>query len=159
MLKALKELDDTIFDRLAPGVDKKYLLLVSGLLWSVAGLFLDRLAFGWLLNGDYAHKILYLLAGFLIGAAIHLFGFSNVAQKNIDRIVGKDKEKVCIFGFQKLSGYFIIVFMMSLGLFMRNTEFIPKNFLSIVYLGIGTGLFLSSLKYYLAFIKCSREKC
>jgi len=159
LFKSLKRLDDTIFDKLAPGVDKKYLLLISGVLWSGVGLFLDRLAFGWLLNGDYSYKILYLLTGFLLGAAIHQFGFSKVASKNINRIIGKDKSKVCIFGFQKLSGYLIIIFMMSLGLFMRNTEFIPKNLLSILYLGIGTGLFLSSIKYYIAFIGCIRHKC
>lgn len=138
-------------------VDVRYLFLISGLLWSGAGLFLNRLAFGWLINGDYANKTLYFLAGIILAIAIHSFGFSRVANKNIARIESKGDRDTSIFAFQKFSGYLIIIFMMSLGLFMRNAQFIPKNLLAILYIGIGTGLILSSLKYYFRFIKSFKK--
>lgn len=153
MRSFFKKIDEQAFESHILAVDIRYLFLISGLLWSGVGLFLDRLAFTWLVSGEYANSILYLLAGLLLAIPIHLFGFSKVANKNIARIEAKGNRKTCIFAFQKLSGYLVIIFMMSLGIFMRNTELIPKNLLIILYLGIGTGLFLSSFKYYISFYK------
>lgn len=136
------------YDKYKPGVHKKYLLIISGLMWSGVGIFLDSLAFRWIFDYNFNYKIIYFLLGFLLGFLIHRFGFSLVANNNIQRIIIKAKTKVCLFSFQKWSGYAIIVFMMSLGMFMRNTTFIPRNLLSILYLGIGSALFFSSIKYY-----------
>ena len=138
------------YDKYKPGVNKKYLLIISGLMWSGVGIFLDSLALRWLIN--YNYQILYITIGLMFGFLIHHFGFSMVARNNIKRIILKTKAKACLFSFQKWSGYGIIVFMMSLGMFMRNTTFIPKNYLAILYLAIGSGLFFSSIKYYKSYL-------
>jgi ATP/ADP translocase len=44
--------------------------------------------------------------------------------------------------------YFLIVFMMSMGIFMRTTNFIPKYLLAPMYVAIGLALFLGSFVYY-----------
>lgn len=140
-----------------PAVHVRYLFLASGLLWSFAGLFLNRLPIGWMLHGNYSYKFLYIITGVLIGLLIHIFGFNKVANKNIARIEAKGEGKACIFSFMSISSYLIVIFMMSLGIFMRNIGYIPKNLLSILYLGIGTGLFLSSFKYYIRFFKTFKK--
>ncbi len=147
--KKIKKID---FDKYKPGVNKKYLLIISGLMWSVVGMFLDSLAIRWIFNYNFDYKIIYFALGILLGFLIHKFGFSLVANNNIQRIIIKTKSKVCLFSLQKWSGYAIIVFMMSLGIFMRNTTIIPKNLLSILYLGIGSALFFSSIKYYKSYL-------
>lgn len=136
------------YEKYKPGIHKKYLLIISGLMWTGVGIFLSSLATGWLISFD--NVLIYYISGFILAFAIHIFGFSLLAKKNSQRIVGMNKRKVCIFAFQRWSSYAIIVIMMSLGMFMRSSP-IPKNLLSIVYFGIGGALFLSSMIYYKSF--------
>lgn len=136
---------DFNLNKYKPAVHKKHLMVLSGLTWSGVGIFLSSLAFRWLLNFD--DVIIYYLSGFLLALIIHNFGFTKIAQHNINRILNMKKTKVCLFAFQPWKSYAIIVIMMSLGIYMRNS-FIPKNYLAVLYFGIGGALFLSSLKYY-----------
>ena len=86
------------------------------------------------------------LAGGLLGILIYRLGFLNLAVKNIGRI-GDMAERVCIFAFQAPKSYLVIIFMIALGIFLRHSA-LPKQYLAILYLGLGIGLFLSSLRYY-----------
>lgn len=137
------------FNKYKPGVHKKYLLIISGLMWTGVGIFLASLTYKWLFNYN---KIIYYGLGLLLALLIHRFGFSFIANQNIKRVLKMEKTKACIFAFQPWYSYGIVIFMMSLGMFMRNS-FIPKNYLAILYFGIGGALFLSSLKYYNSFFK------
>ncbi|GEM_PF-359368 len=126
-------------------VNKKYLLLIAGILWSLIGLFLIYKGIGWL-NG-FNQQFIYYTIGFTLAILISSFGFSKIAKKNAKRIINLKKEKVSIFAFQRPSSYFLIIFMISLGIALRNS-FIPKNYLAIVYFAIGGALFLASFHYY-----------
>lgn len=147
ILKKLKKLN---YVKYKPAINKKYLLIISGLMWTGVGIFLSSLTYRWLLN--YDNKIIYYSLGILLAILIYHFGFGLIANQNINRVIKMEKIKVCAFAFQPWYSYGIVIFMMSLGMFMRNS-FIPKNYLAVLYLGIGGGLFLSSLKYYNSFIK------
>lgn len=147
ILEKLKKLN---YVKYKPGINKKYLLIISGLMWTGVGIFLSSLTYRWLLN--YDNKIIYYGLGILLAILIYRFGFGLIANQNINRVIKMEKIKVCAFAFQPWYSYGIVIFMMSLGMFMRNS-FIPKNYLAVLYLGIGGGLFLSSLKYYNSFIK------
>ncbi|MEA3444418.1 MAG: hypothetical protein U9R19_06780 [Bacteroidota bacterium] len=140
-----------------PKVHKYVLILISGLLWSGVGLFLIRLAFGWFSELSSNEIIFALVAGLLLGGAIAYFGFSGLAIKNIDRI-NQYQGKVCVWAFQKWTTYLLIIFMMSLGIFMRNTPFFPKYLLSPIYIGIGSALFFASFHYYRCLIKKAKKK-
>lgn len=89
-----------------------------------------------------------LIAGTLLGASIYLFGFSKLADKNINRIESIVSEKPCLFAFQAWTSYPLVVFMISLGLFLRIYSPIPKTWLAVMYIGIGFSLFLASSHYY-----------
>lgn len=117
-------------------------------MWTSVGLFLMRLAYRWLLELSTKEILFAVVTGLLLGIAIAYFGFSGLAVKNIDRISQYQKEKLCIWAFQKWTTYLLVIFMMSLGIFMRNTPHIPKFLLSSIYIGIGFALFLASFHYY-----------
>ena len=109
---------------------------------------LCNLAYGWLLPVGFPQVLWMTLVGVLLALAIFHFGFSKLAKKNIQRITDMAGDKICIFAFQEWTSYPLIVVMIGLGLSLRNLLPIPKPYLAILYIGIGGGLFLSSLYYY-----------
>ena len=78
----------------------------------------------------------------------YFFGFSKVARKNIARINALRGSVSAFFAFQRWTSYPLVAFMIFLGIFLRLYSSIPKPLLAILYIGIGGGLFLSSLLYY-----------
>ena len=135
-----------------PKVNKNILILVSGILWSGVGVLLISIASKWF-NLLVDKEIIYaIIEGIILGTLISYFGFSNLAEKNIDRI-NLYSNKVCIWAFQKWQSYLLIIFMISLGIFMRKTSFVPKILLTPMYIGIGFALFTASFKYYIFLFK------
>jgi hypothetical protein len=133
---------------LKPALPRSYLLLLSGVMWSLVGLMLCRLALKWYLALNIADQWGFVLVGVLLALPIHLFGFSIIAISNLKRI-RLLPEKPCFFAFMSWWNYPLVAFMISLGLALRHSP-IPKSYLGILYIGIGGGLFLSSLRYYFA---------
>ena len=131
-----------------PAVPKAWLHVVSGLTWSGVGIWLCGLAFGWLRPVDPPTAGLLGLGGLLLAALIHRFGFTRFAKRNLQRIDTIPSEKACVFAFQAWTSYPLVLVMVSLGIFLRSSSLIPKPLLAVLYLGIGGGLFLSSLHYY-----------
>jgi hypothetical protein len=130
-----------------PAVPKKWLILVSGILWSATGILLIWISSQWFAGFEQWQKILALMAGLMLGLIITWFGFRKLARKNADRISAYP-DKVCLFAFQRWQMYILIVVMMSMGIFMRSTALIPKYLLAPVYIGIGSALFWASFVYF-----------
>ena len=130
-----------------PEIDKKWLLLASGLLWSVAGIFLLRISKHFLLDYSTLYIFVIIFTGLFIGLLITIFGFKRIAAKNSKRILAYP-QKVCIFAFQRWQMYLLIIFMMSLGFFLRTHAFFPAFLMAIGYIGIGSALITSSISYY-----------
>jgi hypothetical protein len=139
-----------ILDKLNPAVEKHWLQLAAGLMWSGVGIMLVIFASRWLKVETLGLLILTLPAGLILGSAIYLIGFSKLARKNIRRIEAIEKVRVCIFAFQEWKTYPLVLFMIGLGIYLRLYSTFPKPLLAIMYLGIGTGLFASSIHYYQA---------
>lgn len=135
-------------NRFNPAVGKIWLQLAAGLMWSGVGGMLIAFASRWLKLVDWLTLLLLILAGFLLGTTIYLFGFSKLARKNIRRIDSLAKQRNCIFAFQEWKTYPLVAFMIALGIYLRVYSPIPKPLLAILYLGIGFSLFASSIHYY-----------
>jgi hypothetical protein len=133
-------------------VHKHALIFTAGILWSGVGILLNIFAKKWFHLLTKNETIIAIVGGIILGIAISYFGFKNLAQKNIDRI-DKYPTKVSIFKFQRTRMYFLIVFMIGLGIFMRKTSFVPKCILTPMYIGIGLALFLASFKYHFFLLK------
>jgi hypothetical protein len=54
--------------------------------------------------------------------------------------------KKCIFSFMTWRSYLIVLVMVSMGIALRHSA-LPKDYLSILYNGIGLALFLSGIRY------------
>jgi hypothetical protein len=141
----------TFVQRHNPAVDKKYLILLAGIVWCGVGIMLVSFAVSWLIHYKGSGKFLLFLAGFIAAMPIHHFGFLKLADKNIKRLMPLT-EKRCLFSFITWKSYVIIAIMISMGIALRHSS-IPKQYLSILYNGIGLGLFLSGIRYFRMFFR------
>lgn len=132
--------------KLNPAVDKKYLILLAGTMWSGVGVMLIYFAISWLTHYHGRGTLIFYAAGFLAAMPIHHFGFLKLAGKNLKRLLPL-MDKKCIFSFITWKSYLIIIVMVALGITLRHSS-IPKQYLSILYSGIGLGLFLSGIRYF-----------
>jgi len=133
---------------LKPNVNKIWLIVLAGLMWSGVGILLNRFASQWLGLVEIKNQFFIVFLGFILAVLIYRFGFSKVARKNICRINNYLSEKVCLFAFQQWSNYPLVVFMIGLGVVLRVYSPIPKPWLAVLYIGIGGALFLSSFHYH-----------
>ncbi len=132
--------------RYNPAVESHWLLLASGAMWSAVGAMLCLLAYGWLQSAPPEGAGPLGAAGALAALVVYRLGFSRLAARNVRRIAEMTGRR-CLFAFQAWRGYLIIALMMALGLALRASP-IPKPYLAVLYVGIGGGLLLASLRYY-----------
>ncbi|MBI4842739.1 MAG: hypothetical protein HY809_00220 [Nitrospirae bacterium] len=134
-----------------PAVDKRLLILLSGLLWSVVGVMLCMLAYKWLSITSGVASLYFVVSGAALALLIHHFGFLKLVDKNVKRI-SSYKEKACLFAFQERKSYLIIAVMICLGVILRHSP-LPKPYLSVIYIGFGGAMILSSIKYFRLFVR------
>jgi len=139
-----------------PGVDKSILILMGGTMWCGVGIMLISYAVSWLSLCSVKEQIYFYSAGFLAAMPIHHFGFIKIATRNINRILSL-REKISPFAFMTWKSYFIVLVMVSMGIALRHSS-LPKQYLSILYNGIGLGLFLSGIRYFRFFLRLIFEK-
>jgi len=137
--------------KFTPLVDKKILVLLAGLMWCGVGVMLVSLAVSWLSHCNGKEQIFFYTVGFLAAMPIHHFGFLKIADKNLNRLLPLS-EKRCLFSFMTWKSYIIVLIMISMGIELRHSS-IPKQYLSILYNGIGLALFLSGIRYFRFFFQ------
>ncbi len=133
---------------------KHNLILLSGILWSMAGVMLIVIFLRWIHLLTNKQLIWALAIGIPLGILKGLL-FNKLSKKNIHRI-RLLPDKVHWWKFQKLSSYILIVLMMGTGITLRTTGIIEKKYLAPVYLGIGLALFISSIVYYVKYFQHRR---
>jgi hypothetical protein len=118
---------------------------MAGVMWCGVGAMLLSYSVSWLSSFSGKSLLIFGSAGFLAAIPIHYFGFLRLADKNLDRLLPMT-EKKCFFSFMTWKSYLIVPVMVSMGIFLRNSP-LPKEYLSVIYTGIGLGLFLSGVRY------------
>jgi uncharacterized membrane protein HdeD (DUF308 family) len=139
-----------------PAVPRTWLVALAGLVWCSVGVMLCVHAFDWLRE---LHDLLELplgIVGIVLGILAYMLMFSRIAKKNIARI-GSFPVRVCVFAFQGLRGYVIIGFMIALGALLRHSA-IPRHYLAVIYLAIGTALVMSSVLLYRTFFALRSDR-
>jgi hypothetical protein len=134
-----------INEKYKPAVPRKTLLAIAGIMWWCVGIMLTIMAYHWL-KAYEGNPWLFAVPGFIAALVIHHFGFLKIVDKNLGRI-SRLPGKPCVFSFISWKSYLIILIMVTLGITLRHSP-IPKHWLSIIYLGIGLSLFLSSIRYF-----------
>jgi hypothetical protein len=133
-------------ERYKPAVDKRLLLVFSGIMWISVGIMLITIANKWLHIYIGNYKFVYAGLGIAGALIIHHFGFLKVVDKNLGRL-SRMEGKPCAFSFMSWKSYLIVLVMVSIGIGLRHSP-IPKQYLSILYIGIGLALILSSVRYF-----------
>ena len=132
-------------DKIKPAVDKRVLLFLAGVMWIGVGTMLLGLSYSWL-NAFHVHgALLFASIGVAAALVIHHFGFLKVVDKNLGRILPMEGKR-CVFSFLSWKSYIMVVLMIAMGIMLRHSP-IPKPYLSMLYIGIGLALVLSSIRY------------
>lgn len=148
-----------LLKKLNPAVSKYWLIALAGLMWSIVGLMLCRLAYIWLTAVNWSLGLPLGLMGIISALVVYAYGFSKIALRNIHRLCLLS-DKSCIFAFQAWKSYLIIIFMIVLGMVLRKSP-IPSHFLAVIYAAIGGALFVSSFHFYRCIwrVKIQKQPC
>jgi hypothetical protein len=142
-------------EKYKPAVTNILLIFLAGIVWECVGIMLLFLAFSWLSTVSDKNLYLFAGAGVVIALLAHHLGFLRIVDKNLKRIVSMD-EKKCIFSFIPWKSYLTILVMIAMGAVLRHSM-IPKQYLAILYIGIGLALVLSSVRYMRVFLSERRR--
>ena len=132
-------------DKIKPAVDKSALIFLSFFIWVVVGTLLLLFAYSWLKASQINRPFLFVGLGVAAALMIHHFGFLKIVDKNLGRLLPMQGKK-CVFSFMTWKSYIIVALMVTMGTLLRHSA-IPKTYLSILYIGIGLSLILSSIRY------------
>ena len=138
-------------DKYKPAVTKNVLLFLAGIVWLCVGIMLLYLAVSWLSIASDTNIYVFAGAGVVIALLAHHFGFLKIADKNLERILPLE-EKKCLFSFIPWKSYLVVAVMIAIGALLRHSA-IPKQYLAILYTGVGLALLLSSVRYMRFFLK------
>lgn len=138
-----------------PAVDKRFLVALSGIMWSSVGIMLCNLAVRWL-QSSVRLGIWFGAIGIILSLMVHHFGFLKIVDRNLERILAKEG-KVCIFGFQPWKSYLMIAIMIGMGTILRHSS-LPRQYLAIIYIGMGGAMLLSSIRYFRTFFRLIASK-
>ena len=131
--------------KIKPAVNKQVLLFLAGMMWLGVGIMLLYLSFSWLDESHAPGSFLFAGIGVMVALVVHHFGFLKIVDKNLGRILPMEGTK-CVFAFMTWKSYIIVAIMVAMGALLRQS-LIPKPYLSIIYIGIGLALLLSSIRY------------
>jgi len=77
--------------------------------------------------------------------------FSRMVDKNLARILSMN-DKAPLYNFFSFRSYLLILIMMILGISCRRFG-VPGQFMAIIDIAIGFGLFFASIRYFRKYIK------
>ncbi len=131
--------------KIKPAVNKHVLLLLAGLMWLSVGIALLYVSYTWLHTSRGYDAYVFGGIGVVIALVVHHFGFLKIVDKNLGRILPMEGTR-CVFSFITWKSYILVAGMVAMGALLRHSA-LPKPYLSIVYIGIGLALLLSSIRY------------
>jgi hypothetical protein len=137
----------TIFQRLKPGIPKRYLLFVAAFVWTFAGGMLFYRGFSVLV--DYPDLLwLKIVISIIFGLIFYTVLFDRISSKHTQRILKMEIERPCLFSFFNFRSYLMMVLMITMGITLRKTGVVPLQYLSAFYVTMGVPLSLSAIRFY-----------
>ena len=129
-------------------VRSKYLLLIAGAVWLLAGLSVTRLGVLAIMGGVNP----WFYAG--IPVVFVLFGamFFKLVEKHSARIHGYGDERMHVLKFFDVKGYIVMAVMMGGGIGLRTFGIVPDWFVAFFYTGLGTALALAGIGFLVHYL-------
>ncbi|MDR5588078.1 hypothetical protein [Clostridium aquiflavi] len=138
-------------------VEKKILLLIAGSVWSFAGFRVLILGIGDV-NNNNGNFIVDLIFAAIIFGIFFKFVFNKMYNKHTKRIVTSELERHCIFSFFDARSYFIMGFMIFLGISVRNLGIFNPIYIGTFYMGLGGALFMSGILFLISSLNFKKVK-
>ncbi|MEI6123021.1 MAG: hypothetical protein WCQ95_05265 [Bacteroidota bacterium] len=137
----------TFFEKIKPGVPKRWLLAIAGVFWTFAGgMLLWRGLSGLIVaHASFIPDLLYSLAG---GVLFYILLFSRISRKHVNRIIGLKSEKPCMFSFFNIKSYLLMSIMISGGVLLRIFNVVDHQILYSFYVCMAIPLLVSSVRFY-----------
>lgn len=135
-------------------VEKKYLLIIAGLFWFIAGFNIIKIGLE-SSNGKWTWYmiILAMVVYFLFNKMV----FSKMVKKHTKRIISYEDKKQNIFRFFNKQAYLIMGFMITFGIGLRVSGLCPDVFIAVFYTGLGTALVKSGINFDFEYIKYNKS--
>ncbi len=134
------------WEEFKPEVRKQILIVLAGLVWVGAGIWLTWMAVSWLIEYEGDMALIFVILGLVVGFIKTKFVFNRLVSSNLQRIHSMEG-KGFIFAFITPKSYVLIISMILIGMLLRNSS-LPREYLSIIYMGVGLALIISGLKYF-----------
>ncbi|MDX2414599.1 MAG: hypothetical protein QNK33_05365 [Bacteroidales bacterium] len=132
-------------------IKKQYLVYISGILWVLVSLMLINFARSWYETFEGSTHWIYTSIGMTLAVFKYFFVFSGMADKNLHRILSMN-ERAPFYKFFSFRTYLLILIMMTLGISFRKFG-VPGQYMAVIDIAIGFGLFFSSIRYFRKYIK------
>ncbi|MEG0307950.1 MAG: hypothetical protein RR636_08415 [Clostridium sp.] len=139
--------------KLTPKVNKKILIIIGGLVWTIAGVNVFLIGYKDVSNTN----IIGVIFSVIIFAIFFNFIFYKMAKKHLKRIDSNKNKSLCVFSFFDVKGYIIMAFMMTFGITLRKTGLINHNYLGLFYIGLGFALASGGLIFLINGIRHKKE--
>lgn len=135
-------------------VRSKYLLLIAGAVWLLAGLSVTRLGVLAIMGGVNP----WFYAG--IPVVFVLFGamFFKLVEKHSARIHSYGDERMHVLKFFDVKGYIIMAVMMGGGIALRSFGIVPSWFVAFFYTGLGLALASAGIGFFCQFFLRHRTR-
>ncbi|WP_312694466.1 hypothetical protein [Caproiciproducens sp.] len=135
-------------------VQKKYLLLIAGIVWGIAGFNILRI--GVMAYSGYL-SALNVIISIVVFALFRALIFSKMVRKHTIRIKGYPDEKQFFLRFFDIKAFCIMAFMITFGVGLRMSGICPDVFIAVFYSGLGASLFTAGVLFEINFIKTCTE--
>lgn len=125
-------------------VNRNTLLLLAGLVWSIAGVNILRIG----LSAYTAYQsVQNFLLSVLVFAVFQKFIFSKLVKKHTARINAYLEERHFFMKFFDGKSFAIMVVMMTGGIGLRTSGLAPERFIAVFYTGLGASLLVAGLLF------------
>ena len=137
-------------------VKKHNLLAIAGCVWLIAGFNVARL--GILSYMELTSiSLLYIILSIAVFCAFG-FMFYKMSIKHRKRIKGYKEEFRPVWHFFDLKSYIIMAVMMGGGIWLRSSGLVPDVFIAVFYTGLGCGLALAGIIFWVMFFTYKEDE-
>jgi hypothetical protein len=132
--------------RFTPRAGQRVQLFSAAMMWAVGATILLVRGVGFLHDNWFAALLALAVA---LGVIKSRYLLDRVARKAVMRI--HERGKACYFGFFSWKSWLFVAVMMGGGIMLRHSG-LPRDFLAVLYVGVGTGLALADRIFWQALV-------
>lgn len=125
-------------------VNKKTLLLIACIVWFIAGFNILRIG---ILSYPPYLSIINILLSIVVFSVFQHFIFGRLVKKHTLRIQNYEEEQHFFMKFFDIKSFIIMAVMMSGGIYLRVSSFVPERFIAVFYTGLGSSLLLAGILF------------